>query len=272
LRILAGESAARKTAPFLVFAPAALWVATSADAVFAGVAAAGVLFLAHAGRRRTRWSYVLALIGGLTFGTCLMLSYGLGLLGPIAGAAVFLGVRCWSRQIALLLTVGVGILAVLGGFAVAGFWWPDGLRLTSERVMAGPGWQDRPTVYFLFANLAALAVAAGPAVVAALPLLARVFSTSRVRRDRAGSAIGTGGDSRRLAVLPVAALVAVALAIGSNLSKGEVERIYLPFTVWLLPLCTLLPSIGRRPGQARGWLAAQIGWAILVATTTSLHW
>jgi hypothetical protein len=272
LRILAGESAARKTAAFVVFAPAALWIATSADAIFTGVAAATVLAVAHAGRGRTWWSYPLALIGGVTFGTCLMLSYGLVLVAPIAGAAVFLGVRRWSRRVSLLVTVGVGTVVVFAGFAAGGFWWPDGLRLTSERVMTGPGWQDRPTAYFVFANMAAVAVAAGPAVVAALPLPACVFPMARIRRDRTGSAIGTDGAIRRLTVLPVAALVAVALAIGSNLAKGEVERIYLPFTVWLLPLCVLLPLISRRPGQARGWLAAQIGWSILVATTTSLHW
>jgi hypothetical protein len=201
-----------------------------------------------------------------------MLSYGLVLLAPIAVAAVFLGVRRWSRRIPLLLTAAVGVLAVFAGFAAAGFWWPDGLRLTSERVMAGPGWQDRPTGYFLFANLAALAVAAGPAVVAALPLLVQLFPISRLRRYRAVSATGTDADARRVAALPVAALIAIALAVVSNLSKGEVERIYLPFTVWLLPLCALVPAVNRRPGPARGWLAAQIGWAILVATTTSLHW
>jgi hypothetical protein len=46
-----------------------------------------------------------------------------------------------------------------------------------------------------------------------------------------------------------------------------VERIYLPWAVWLLPLAALLPA-----DRSRGWLAAQVGWAVLVAATTSLAW
>jgi hypothetical protein len=184
-----------------------------------------------------------------------MLSYGLVLLAPIAAAAVLLTVPRWNERMTVLLIAVLGVMAVLGGFAIAGFWWPDGLRLASERVMNGPGWQDRPAAYFLFANPAAVAVAAGPAVVAALPLLGRFRW------------------SNRLAALAVVALLAIAIAVASNLSKGEVERIYLPFTVWLLPLAALLVE-GRSRGRASagGWLAAQVGWTILLAATTSLHW
>jgi hypothetical protein len=255
LRTVAGEERARRAAVFVVFAPTALWVATSADAIFAGVAAAGVCALASSRAHRFPGTCLLALTGGLALGTCLMLSYGLVLLAPIAAAAVLLASPRWSERMTVPLIAVLGAVAVLASFAIAGFWWPDGLRLASHRVMNGPGWQGRPAGYFLFANPAAVAVAAGPAVVAALPLL------GRYRR------------SNRLAALAVAALLAIAIAVASNLSKGEVERIYLPFTVWLLPLAALLverPSRGR--ASARGWLAAQIGWTILLAATTSLHW
>jgi hypothetical protein len=40
--------------------------------------------------------------------------------------------------------------------------------------------------------------------------------------------------------------------------------------VWLLPLAALLPAEGE--GSARAWLAVQVGWALLVAGTTSLTW
>jgi methylthioxylose transferase len=259
LRTIAGETGARRAAVFVVFAPIALWVATSADAIFAGVAAAGVCALAYSGGRRFPGTCLLAFTGGLALGTCLMLSYGLVLLAPIAAAAVLLASRRWSERITVLFIAAFAAIAVLAAFAIAGFWWPDGLRLASERVTNGPGWQDRPAVYFLFANPAAVAIAVGPAVVAALPLLGRFRW------------------SNRLAALAVAALLAVTIAVASNLSKGEVERIYLPFMVWLLPLVGLLVE-GRGPGGAedlggvRGWLAAQIGWTILLAATTSLHW
>jgi len=255
LRRLAGEESARRAAVFVVFAPTALWVATSADAIFAGVAAAGVCALAYTGAQGVPRTCLLAFIGGLALGTCLMLSYGLVLLAPIAGAATLLASPRWSERIWVLLIAMLGAVAVLASFALAGFWWPDGLRLASERVTNGPGWQDRPAAYFLFANPAAVAVAVGPAVVAALPFL------WLLRR------------SNRLAALALGPLLAIAIAVASNLSKGEVERIYLPFTIWLLPLAALLVGgRGRRAAWPRGWLAAQIGWAILLAATTSLHW
>jgi hypothetical protein len=259
LRTLAGEAGARRAAVFVVFAPTALWLATSADAIFTGVAAAGVCALAYTGGHRFPSTGLLAFTGGLALGICLMLSYGLVLLAPIAAATVLLASRRWSERITILLIASFAAMAVLAGFAITGFWWPDGLRLASERVTNGPGWQGRPTVYFLFANPAAVAAAVGPAVVAALPLLGRFRW------------------SNRLAALPVAALLAIALAVASNLSKGEVERIYLPFMVWLRPLAGLFVEDRSRggagdPARVRGWLAAQIGWAILLAATTSLHW
>jgi len=46
VRALAGETLARRSAPFLVLAPAAVWMGTSADAYFAAVAAWSVALLA----------------------------------------------------------------------------------------------------------------------------------------------------------------------------------------------------------------------------------
>ena len=237
LRLLSGEDWARRAAPFVAAAPVALWVATSADAIVAGVAAAGIAALAHAA---VRSSPLLAGLGGLLLGATLLLSYGMVLLAPIV-LTVVTGVQGWTaRSWRVLAVAAVAVAAVLAGFAVAGFWWLDGLGLTAERVRLGEGWSDRPTWFFLFNNPAALAVAVGPAVVAALP---------RVRRSP----------------VAVAALVAVAVATASNLSKGEVERIWLPYAVWLVALPGLLPS-------SRGWLAAHLGWPVLVAAGTSLSW
>ena len=53
VRALGGESLARRAAPFLVFAPAAVWQAVSADALFAAVAAWALAALALAGTRRS---------------------------------------------------------------------------------------------------------------------------------------------------------------------------------------------------------------------------
>jgi hypothetical protein len=54
-----------------------------------------------------------------------------------------------------------------------------------------------------------------------------------------------------------AALIAIVLADVSGLSKAEVERIWLPFAVWLVVPCALLP-------HERRWLAAQAGLALAV--------
>jgi len=59
------------------------------------------------------------------------------------------------------------------------------------------------------------------------------------------------------ALLALAALAAIVVADLTGLSKAEVERIWLPFAVWLVVPCALLP----RP---RAWLAAQAGLALAV--------
>ncbi|MGH3826824.1 MAG: hypothetical protein ACRDQX_06580, partial [Pseudonocardiaceae bacterium] len=59
--------------------------------------------------------------------------------------------------------------------------------------------------------------------------------------------------------LCVAAGVGVLCADLSGLCKGEVERIWLPFAVWLIASAGLLPA-----RQARWWLAAQAVLALAV--------
>jgi hypothetical protein len=54
-----------------------------------------------------------------------------------------------------------------------------------------------------------------------------------------------------------AALLALLVADLSGMSKAETERIWLPFALWLLPVCAFLP----RP---RAWLTAQALLALLL--------
>ncbi len=102
----------------------------------------------------------------------------------------------------------------------------------------------RPLALFLVLNLAVLGIACGPAVVAGLARL----------RDRATWFL-VGG-----------ALLAVVVADLSGLSKGEVERIWLPFSVWLL----VAGSVHDPPG--RGWLAVQVAFALTVQTLVRTGW
>jgi hypothetical protein len=133
-----------------------------------------------------------------------MMSYGMVLLGPLAAAVVLAQTRSWRYAVPALLLGLVAAVTVVVAFGLAGFWWWDSLALTSERMTDGPGWRDRPGWYFLVANPAALAVAVGPATVAALPWL------WRARREPGLPAIAG------------AALLAVAVATVSQLSRGEV--------------------------------------------------
>ncbi|WP_173141871.1 hypothetical protein [Kibdelosporangium persicum] len=219
---------ARATLPFIVLFPGAVWLGVSADALFAGVTASGIALLAL----RTRLS---ALVGGLLLGFGAFLSYGLVLIGVVA-LVVCAVTRSWR-------TLGLGVLAacaVVGAFAWAGFWWFDGYHLVVERYYQGIA-NDRPYWYWVWANLACLALVIGPAVVAGLPRAWRF-------------------------PLVAAAIVAVLMADVSGLSKSEVERIWLPFAVWLVP------AAGFLTGRRRWWLVAQAVTALMVNHLLLTNW
>ena len=129
VRAVGGEAAARTVAPFAVLAPTALWVATSADALFAGVAAWG--WPCWRSLRHVRpWRRALpAVAGGLLLGSALFLSFGLAALGLTALAVVLVHRRRLGRGgvAAVLGIAAVGALTVVTAYAVAGYWWIDGL-------------------------------------------------------------------------------------------------------------------------------------------------
>ncbi|MGK2868001.1 MAG: hypothetical protein ACSLFA_15400, partial [Mycobacterium sp.] len=95
LRRLGAEPEARVAAPFLVIGTAAIWMAVSADGMFTAVAAWGLCALAVAATSR-RWFVVAGwgVLAGLLLGYCVMLSYGLPLLGVLA-VAVLVAARSW---------------------------------------------------------------------------------------------------------------------------------------------------------------------------------
>jgi hypothetical protein len=182
----------------------------------------------------------LAVAGGLLFGVLAFLSYGLVLLAllPLLVA--------WSRRrVRPVALAALGASAVFAAFAVAGFWWFAGLDATRARYNAGVA-SRRPYGAFLLANVACLAIATGPAIAVALARL----------RDR------------RLWLLVGGVLLALAIAALSGMSKGEVERIWLPFSIWLLPAGAAL-AVGRR---ASWWLGAQLAFAIGLQTLVRSPW
>ncbi|WP_406070155.1 hypothetical protein [Micromonospora sp. NBC_01638] len=257
LRALGAADAARAVIPFLVLLPGAVWVGASADGIFAAVVAAGLALLAVGGRGT-------AAVGGAVLGFALHLSYGFLLVGVLALAV--LALRRTHRWGALLAACA-GVATVTGVFVGAGFQWWVGYQLVVERYYQG--WAaDRPYGYWVWANLAALLLSAGPVLG---PALRRVLLAAKSQwpPPRGWRAVG------RLAIpalrgagptvlLPLAAGVAVLGADLSGLSKAEVERIWLPFAVWLLVATAWLPA-----GSRRWWLAGQ---AITALAVNHLVW
>ncbi|WP_243653470.1 hypothetical protein [Pseudonocardia endophytica] len=240
-----GEDLARRALPFAVLFPGAVWIGVSADGMFAGVVAWGVALVALAATRYGTRALACAVGGGMVLVFSLYLSYGLVLAGlfPLVVVAV-------TRRWRVLLPALAGGALVVGAFTAAGFWWLDGFEKV-QIIYAASIAQDRPYEYFVYANLAAVLFALGPAVLAGLRRLAM-----HPRAVPVGATL-----------LVAAAVVAVLLADASGMSKAEVERIWLPFGVWIVLACGMIP---RR--QVRGWLAVQAVLAIAVNSLLVMPW
>ncbi len=241
LRTTAGEDAARRAAPFMVLLPAAVYLATTADALYMGVGAWAVASVVVATGRRGHAADAVAVLGGVLFGVLIFLSYGLVLL-----ASIPLAVAIAARRLRPILLAAAGGAAVVAAFLVAGFWWVDGLAEVREQYIASVA-RNRSYEFFLFNDLAAFALVLGPAVAVGLGRL----------RDR-GAWLLVGG-----------ALAAVALADLSGMSKAEVERIWLPFVPWV----ALATSSLRAPRAViMALLAAQAVIAIAIEAAVATPW
>ncbi|MEV1011566.1 hypothetical protein [Streptomyces sp. NPDC049881] len=260
VRALAGEDRARRAAPFLVLAPAAVWLGVSADGYFAGVAAWAVALLALSVRGFSgRTARRLAAVGsGLLFGLLLYLSYGLVLMAAL-GAAVLL--VAWDAR--PLPWVVLGIAPWVAGFTAAGFWWFDGYAVLVERYHAGAGGY-RPYAYFVWANPAVQVASVGLAAVAGLRRAA--VEGAGVVRDLTARRPVDAGHVALLALVSAGAAAMLAADV-SGMSKAETERIWLPFALWLIPAAALLPAT-----LARSWLAAQAAVAVVVNHLWLTRW
>ena len=247
LRRLGDERRARAAAPFLVLTPLVIWTVVSTDAIIMAVTAWGIALLAVAATTTSRRRLLLSLAAGLVLGLGVFWSYGMVLMGPVA-VAVLLAARTWRP----LVPAVVAALGVVAAFAAAGFWWLEGMQLLEVRYYQGKG-GVRQYSYWVWANLAVVAAAVGPAAVAGL---GRTAAGSRRWREASPTVLLAGG-----------AAVAILCATLSGLSKSEVERIWLPFMLWLVPLAALLPA-----AHARRWLAVAAGWALLAGVLYRTTW
>ncbi len=247
-RSLAGEALARRAAPFLVLAPAVA-VATNFDLVYSALAAwtlaAAVLATAARGRRST----ILAVAGGVLFGCALMGSYGLALfVVPVVAVAAA------RRRWAVLVPFALAAVAVLAVPLAWGFWWFDGLAATRRQYFRGLG-TTRPGGPFAVLDVVSLATIVGPVTLVALARF------------------------RHRGLLPVVGGVgaAVVVALASQMSKGEVERIWQPFVPWLVVACGAL-ALRVDADRRRSWhrtrtlLAVQGAGALVLAVFLRSPW
>lgn len=230
-----GDHWVRRCAPLLAVSPYALWQMTSADAVFSAVGAFGaaccVLGSASYGWRAWPWG----IAGGALLAGLLFLTYGGALFLLVPGLPV--AVALWRRAAAAPAVAAGAVAAaaaVTAAFAAAGFWWFDGVAETQRQYWAGTA-RLRPAGYFALANVAVALIAIGPGGFAGL--------TGLWRRRRCPPPF---------AALTLGALLAVAGSNVSQLTKGEVERIWLLFYPWLVV------SGGLVVGAERRWRSAAL--------------
>ena len=193
--------------------------------------AAGTRCRAHRARR--------AAVSGVVPRRGLVLGAGLALV--VVGVT-----RRWRA--AVLAAAAAALVAL--GFTAAGFWWFTGYH-DLQIIYAASAAKTRPYSYFVWANLAAFGCATGPAVGAGLR---RLVTTPRAVPPAA-------------ALLTAVVLAAVVVADLSGLSKAEVERIWLPFGIWLITACAVLP---RR--HHCWWLAAQAALALGINSLLFTVW
>ncbi len=250
VRALADEQTARRVAPFVAVASTAIWVAVSADGYFAGVAAWGIVLLAVAVHRGVRFPALVAAGAGLLLGWGVFLNYGLILMG-LPALAVLVSATDYRAVLRALGPAALAAVAVAVTFAVAGFYWFEGYTLVQQRYWQGIA-KDRPFQYWSWANLASAVCAIGLGSVAGI---SGVLDMAAIHR-RSG-----------FHLLLLAMLAAIVCADLSMLSKAEVERIWLPYTIWLTAAPALLPVRSHRL-----WLALNAAGALLLNTVIVTNW
>jgi hypothetical protein len=248
-----GERGGRLALALWVVAPGVvLYLATSADAVFAAVLGAAAL-AAHRGlvRRSAGWTVA----GGALLWASSMLTYAAVLL------LVFLGVRAAGQLRAdrgWVLRWAAGTCAVVVG--LAGWLWlatgydvPAAVLAVHRAYQAAPGSAGRSLVHWLPGDLLAFTGMLGVPLLAALAVRA-----AGVVRERAWTSVDA------------AALATLVAAASWGFTKGEVERIF----QFLVPL-VLVPVVR----QLLAWrvrvpvvVGLLVGQTLLVQVLFATRW
>ena len=265
IRLCSNGDAWRRVAPFAIVAPYAVWMGTSADAVFSAFGVWGVVGVAlscQAPAPQNRWLW--GVFGGSVLGFAIFLSYGMAPFLIIPGLVILSAPSISSRaRVQSVLATALGGVAVVMLFAAFHFWWFDGLATTRIFYWKGTA-KFRPWGYFFVANIANIVIASGPAVVAGIGITV----AAGLRRARTGlrDLLRT---TDRAWLMPLGAVVAMLGANLSQLSKGETERIWLPFIVFLVPLTA---ALGRTLWSRRFWIALQAATALVLQVGLLSKW
>jgi methylthioxylose transferase len=261
LRELGAPDAARRLVPFAALMPGAVWMAVSADGLFAGVAVGGLALACRgAGPAHPRARLGSSLAGGVLLGAAIYLSYGLVLFGFVVLAAVVVGARGVGLRAVLRpwLVSTAGVVLVAAAHFALGFNWFVGLARLRVRYYQQTA-SDRPYSYFVWANLAAWLVAWSPLLAYGVVRVVGVLLRSR----------RTGWTQDVVVAVIGAAGTAAALAADlSAMSKAETERIWLTFGAVAYAALALVR--GRwLPAVA---LVLTAGWAVLVNSLLDTGW
>jgi methylthioxylose transferase len=256
LRELGAEAAGRRAVAFVALFPGAVWMAVSADGLFAGTAVSGLALVCLGANRRRALA---SLAGGLLLGAAVYLSYGLVLFGLIVLVAFALTVRRCGLRPTLLpwLAATAGAVVVAAVHLVLGFDWLAGLAQLRVRYYQGIASQ-RPYAYFVWADLAAWLVSCSPLLAAGV--VRAVTAVSRWRRE-------DWSQERVVALVTLGGLLAALAADVSGMSKAETERIWMVFGLVTYTSVALL-----RGRQARVALVGAAAWALLVNHLLDTGW
>jgi hypothetical protein len=245
-----------------MLAPGVIWSVVSADALFAAIVGWAVALIALACTTTGRRADIASICGGLVMGLSVYVSYGMVLALGI-GAAVLVSRGRWRG----LLLVVLGFFAVVFVVTVSGFSWLDGYAEVVDRYYDGVG-GVRPYSYWVWANLGAFALAIGPAaIVGARRAGAAVVASIRLSPGWTSAQVTLRSPVGSTALVTAAALACVVVATLGGLSKGEVERIWLPFGTWVLFAVIAIP-----PNRTRLWLSAQAIVVVVLAHIAITPW
>ena len=220
LRELGAQAAARRIVPFLALFPGAVWMAVSADGLFAGVAISGLALVC---RGAMRGKLPVSLAGGVLLGVTVFLSYGLLLMGIVVALAIVLTAQQRGARAVLVpwLVATAGAVTGRGG----------ALRVRLQLVhRAGPAPDpllpgDREPATLLLLRLGQLRGLADQL----LPVARRRSGPFGGDRERAYGATWT--QERVVALLALSGVAMALVADATALSKAETERIWLTFGV-----------------------------------------